>query len=55
MSKETDIEYLLARAEQKHIEERQRFEERQREAKREREMSKRQQLRQEIAAVRWRA
>jgi hypothetical protein len=55
MSKETDIEYQLARLEAQHIKERQIFAERQREAKREREMSKRQQLKQEIAAVRWRA
>jgi hypothetical protein len=55
MSKETDIEYLLARAEQKHIEERQRFEERQREAKRDREMHKRQRLSREIQGIRWRA
>jgi hypothetical protein len=55
MSKETDIEYQLARLEAQHIKERQLFAERQREAKREREMSKRQRLSREIQSIRWQA
>jgi hypothetical protein len=53
MSKETDREYLLAQAEQKAIREREMFAEKARDSRKRRELSKREQLRKEIAQIRW--
>lgn len=50
-----DIDLLLAMAEEKGMREAQRWREKQREARKERERIRREQLKREIAEIRWRA
>lgn len=55
MGKDTDIEFMLAMAEQQSMRAAQRHREKQREERRQRELQRRQELKREISEIRWRA